>query len=178
MMTKLDLDKKINDIKIDLWGEAAPQEEMEIQTILALHHISKQSRRPDGFWVSSGKICQWLLANGIEIKPVAIGHILKRIGFKIHKRKGDGIHRWIEKKTLLSIIEARESVEVSIGMDKDLYRSVKQKIFSGVLEGKTIEEIDGLESVSSDLIDGVMREYFECGEDDARKYISNWKEEK
>lgn len=179
-MGKIDLNRKVKDVEIELLDSPAPEEELESNVLTALYYIGRNSSNADGFWIMAHQVVAWMEGNGMEVPGKTteemsskVGRVLKAFGFRTSKRFAAGVYRWVNREKLMTLIEKFNDGETDKKPAENFVHNIKRLVFRAYLDEVDIQEIEELKGVDMTIIQSVSKEMMELGEAGVKKWLED-----
>jgi hypothetical protein len=166
-MPKINLeDDNVVDVEITVLEMDAPLDDADYYILRGLYYLGKKFKDEEGFWINPGDISKWIEANRCPpITPRDIGIKMKKLGFSIEKRLGQGKFRYVRRERLLDLIEMYNSGRSDMSLSN--YTAVKREVFECYLNGGDIDEL----GLDIELVKKASREFMSIDEEDAKKWL-------
>lgn len=167
-MPKIDTenDDDVVDVEITVLEMDAPMEDADYHLFRGLFYLGKKFKDEEGFWIMPGDISKWLEANRCPpITPREIGSKMKKMGFTVDKRLGDGKFRYVRRDKLSELIEMYNAGKSTTLLSN--YDSIKREVFECYLNDDDIDEL----GLDLEMVKKASREFMSMNEEDAKRWL-------
>lgn len=172
-MPKIDTenDDGIVDIEITVLEMSAPIEDADYHLLRGLFYLGKKFKDEKGFWINPGDVSRWLEANRCPpVTPKDIGDDMKKLGFSVMKRRGEGKYRYVQRDKLSELIDMYNTGKSMALLSN--YDSIKREVFGCYLNDGDIDEL----GLDPEMVKKASREFMSMDEEDAKKWLNGEEE--